>query len=32
MLEAHNDPVRDPHVLPTMRRMLELEHRLTIQP
>lgn len=30
MLEAHNDPVRDPQVLPTMRRMLELEHRLTI--
>src|SRR6266700_1281808 len=30
MLEAHDDPVRDPHVLPMMRRMLELEHRLTI--
>lgn len=25
MLEAHEVPVRDPHVLPTMRRMLELE-------
>jgi transcriptional regulator with XRE-family HTH domain len=32
MLEAHDNPVRDPHVLPTMRRMLELEHRLTVQP
>jgi transcriptional regulator with XRE-family HTH domain len=31
MLEAHNDPVRDPHVLPTMRRMLELEHQPTTQ-
>lgn len=29
MLEAHEDPVRDPHVLPTMRRLLELEPRLT---
>jgi hypothetical protein len=26
MLEARDDPVRDPHVLPTMRRLLELEH------
>jgi transcriptional regulator with XRE-family HTH domain len=25
MLEAHEVPVRDPHVLPTMRRLLELE-------
>ena len=31
MLEAHNHPVRDPQVLPTMRRMLELEQRLTVQ-
>jgi hypothetical protein len=25
MLEAHEVPVRDPHVLPTMRRLLELD-------
>lgn len=31
MLEAHENPVRDPHVLPTMRRMLELEQSLTIE-
>jgi transcriptional regulator with XRE-family HTH domain len=26
MLEAHDDPVRDPHVLSMMRRLLELDH------
>jgi transcriptional regulator with XRE-family HTH domain len=31
MLEAHDVPVRDPHVLPMMRRMLELEHSLTTE-
>lgn len=31
MLEAHDVPVRDPHVLPTMRRMLELEHGVAIE-
>jgi hypothetical protein len=25
MLEAHEVPVRDPHVLPAMRRLIELE-------
>jgi hypothetical protein len=25
MLEAHDVPIRDPHVLPTMRRLIELE-------
>ncbi|MGH3133931.1 MAG: helix-turn-helix domain-containing protein [Gaiellaceae bacterium] len=28
MLEAHDVPVRDPHVLPTMRRLLELGHSI----
>jgi len=27
MLEAHDDPVRDPDLLPTMRRLIELEQR-----
>jgi hypothetical protein len=31
MLEAHDVPVRDPHVLPTMRRLLELEHSVAIE-
>jgi len=31
MLEAHDDQVRDPQVLPTMRRMLDLAHQPTIQ-
>jgi transcriptional regulator with XRE-family HTH domain len=31
MLEAHDVPIRDPHVLPTMRRMLEFEQRLTTE-
>jgi hypothetical protein len=32
MLDAHDVPTRDPHVLETMRRMLELERRPTIEP
>jgi len=31
MLEAHQVPVRDPHVLPMMRRLVELERSLTIE-
>jgi transcriptional regulator with XRE-family HTH domain len=31
MLEAHDDPVRGSNVLETMRRMLELEHGLTVE-
>jgi transcriptional regulator with XRE-family HTH domain len=31
MLEAHDDPVRDPQVLPIMRRMLDLEHQHTTE-
>jgi transcriptional regulator with XRE-family HTH domain len=31
MLEAHDDPVRDPQVLPIMRRMLDLEHQPTAE-
>jgi transcriptional regulator with XRE-family HTH domain len=31
MLEAHDDPVRDRHVLPTMRRLVEFEHSITIE-
>lgn len=31
MLEAHDDPVRDPKVLETMRRVLELERNLAVE-
>lgn len=31
MLEAHDDPARDPHVLPTMRRVLELDRGLRVE-
>ncbi len=31
MLEAHEVPVRDPHVLPTMRRLVEVERRPAVE-
>ena len=31
MLEAHDNPIRDPHVLETMRRMLELDSGVTVE-
>jgi transcriptional regulator with XRE-family HTH domain len=31
MLEAHEVPVRDPYVLPTMRRLLEVERKITTE-
>jgi transcriptional regulator with XRE-family HTH domain len=31
MLEAHEVPIRDPHVLPTMRRLLEVERDLAAE-
>jgi transcriptional regulator with XRE-family HTH domain len=31
MLEAHEDPIRDPYLLPTMRRLVELERSTTIE-
>jgi len=31
MLEAHEVPVRDPYVLPMMRRLVDLESRIVIE-